>query len=92
MWEKEFDDSANIISDEMCKWSGDKGSNFGFITDNKGNYRIFCGGDVVKIADGIASGIVQLMANIGDKDGDLLVDVIGYATCLIEKERKRVLQ
>ena len=60
MTEKELHKSACLISEEMNKFNKGKACNFGFITDDSQNFRVFSGGFTDNIAYGIAIGLVNL--------------------------------
>lgn len=63
---KAFDRSARAISREMNKWGDGNKANFGFISDENGVCRVFAGGEIGNIIDGIAVSIVQLCQLAGD--------------------------
>ena len=68
MNKKKLHESAVIISEEMNKFVKGSACNFGFITDDSQNFRIFSGGFTDNIAYGIAIGLVNLcsMTGLGD--------------------------
>jgi hypothetical protein len=92
MWSEEFKESALAIEKEITKWNEDKGTNFGFITDNKGNYRIFCGGDTDRLIDGISVALLNIMQQIDDKNGKLVDEISRVVHAMLEERKGEVVQ
>ena len=72
MDKKQFETLAVDIGEKMREFSDETGANFGFIFDQQEGFRVFTGGSIDIIIEGIAIGIAHLCADIGDKDGEML--------------------
>ena len=88
MTQQEFMNSAVIISDEMCKFIQGKSCNFGFITTDSQNYRIFAGGFTDNIANGVAIAIAHICAQTGE--GEEFINGIASSAIAIINEQKGV--
>lgn len=77
---KAFDRAAQIIGAEMGKYT-----NFGVIEDGHGNFRVFYGGDLDEIINGVAIGIAHLCDMVGDAE---VADDIASAVRAILESRK----
>lgn len=78
---KAFDRAAQVIGAEMGKYT-----NFGVIEDGHGNFRVFCGGDLDEIINGVAIGIAHLCDMVGDPE---VADDIASAVRAICESRKK---
>ena len=86
---KAFLSSAEVISREMGRWTHDKGTNFGFITDNQGNYRMFWGGRYDLLVNGVAIALINFVEHTGDIDFiDEVIDRIN--DILDERENNQI--
>ena len=88
MTEKEFDASACIIGEQMNKFSGEKACNFGFITLDNNTYRIFVGGDISNIANGIVNGLLNICAQTGV--GEEFIEAIATSAILHLNQQKGI--
>lgn len=77
---KAFDRAAQTIGAEMGKYT-----NFGVIEDGNGNFRVFCGGDLDEIINGVAIGIAHLCDMVGDAE---VADDIASGVRAILESRK----
>ena len=69
MDKKQFETLAVDIGEKMRAFGDETGANFGFIFDQKEGFRVFTGGSIDIIIEGIAIGIAHALDRIAEWKG-----------------------
>ena len=92
MDKKSYDRCAKVIGTEMNKFNEqsncESAANFGFITQDGSDYRLFMGGRLDIIMEGIALGIATIIQMTGE-DEDVIANIASDALAILDEGKNR---
>lgn len=94
MTDKEFERTAVEISEKMNLFNDKTGTsaNFGLITKDGKNYRLFMGGSADSIMNGLAIAVANLIEVTGATVEELFSDLMNDTAMVIEMRKQKGIQ